>query len=57
MFQAIEKDNAAWVCVWWCYCTVHSIVEVKFVVYVLNLTHRFVMPIISYANVMYFIGI
>ena len=43
-------------CVWKCYCTFHSIVDVKFLAYVLNVTHRFVTQIISYANTVYFIA-
>jgi len=33
----------------------HSVVEVKFLAFVLNVTLPFVMHIISYANVVYFI--
>ena len=36
-------------------CTLQSIVQVKLLAYVLNITHRSVMHIISYANV-YFIA-
>jgi len=56
VFLAIEKDTTQHGCVWKCYCTFHSIVEVKFLTYVLNVTHHSLMHIISYANVMYFIG-
>jgi hypothetical protein len=56
VFHATEKDDiAALVCVWFCYFTFHSVVEVKFLTYILNVTHRFVMLIISYANVLCFI--
>jgi hypothetical protein len=42
-------------CVFESYCTFHSVVKVKFLACVLNVTHRFVMHIISYASVVYFI--
>ena len=56
MFLATEKDTSHHECVWKCYCTFHSIVEVKFLAYVLNITHRFITQIISYANTVYFIA-
>jgi hypothetical protein len=53
MFLATEKDTLHHECVWKCYCTFHSIVEVKFLAFVLNITHGFVMHIISYSNAVY----
>jgi len=44
-------------CVYESYCTFCSVVKVKFLAYVLNVTQRFVMHIISYANVVYIAGI
>jgi hypothetical protein len=55
VFLAIEKDTMQHGSVWKCYCTFHSIMEVKFLEYVLKVTHHSVMHIISYANV-YFIA-
>ena len=43
VFLAIEKDTTQHGCVWKCYCTFHSIVEVKFLTYVLNVTHHSLM--------------
>jgi len=54
VFLAIEEDTMQHGCVWKCYRT-YSIMEVKFLAYVLNVTNRSVMHIISYANV-YFIA-
>jgi hypothetical protein len=51
VFRATEKDNAAWVCD----SIFHFVVEVKFFAYLLNVTQRFVMRIVSYGNVVYFI--
>jgi hypothetical protein len=51
VFLAIEKDTTQHECVWKCYCTFQSIVEVKFLACVLNVTHSSVMHIISYAKV------
>jgi hypothetical protein len=55
VFHETEKDNkAARACVSKCYCIFHSVVDVKFLAYVLNITQRFVLCIISFANVAYF---
>ena len=56
VFLAIEKDTMQHGCVWKCYFTFHSIMEVKFLAYVLNVTHCSVMHIISYAYIVYFIA-
>ena len=36
------ENGAAWVCVWWCYCTFHSVVEVKFLHVCWTITHSLV---------------
>jgi len=56
VFLAIEKDTTQRGCVWKCYCIFYSIVEVKFLACVLNITHHSVMHIILYANIVYFIA-
>jgi len=50
VFHATEKDNAAWVCD----SIFISLWKLKFLAYLLNVTQRFVMRIVSYGNV-YFI--
>jgi len=51
VFHASEKDNPAWRVI----VVFISLWELKFLAYLLNVTKRFVMRIVSYANVVYFI--
>jgi hypothetical protein len=54
VFHTTEKDNAARVCDSVAIVFI-SLWKLKFLAYLLNVTKRFIMRIISYANVVYFI--
>jgi hypothetical protein len=47
VFHATQKDKAAWACD----SNFNFVVEVKVFAYLLNVTQRFVMRIVSYGNV------
>ena len=52
VFHATKEDNAAWLCESAIVAFI-SLWKLKFLAYMLNVTQRFVMRIISYANIVF----